>query len=376
MGLGNIKSMLRSAYYVPGWHTKRKLVVIESDDWGSIRMASKKSFEHLLKLGYPLDKCAYSKNDALESDKDLEGLFEILGSVKDKNNRPAKITINNVVCNPDFEKIKANDFKEYYFETFIETLKRYPQHGNVMKLYQEGIQQGVAQPQFHGREHVHVLNWMKSLQTSKKFSLDAFNENMFSVYKGLPSSCHSEFLDAMATYNDEELNYLKISTREGVKIFKDIWGFYPSTIIPSCYTWHAFAEEIFKENNFQTIQTGWVQVSPKFNQTGTDIKRRYTGEFNKIGMSYTTRNVIFEPSIDPSLDWVNTCLKEISKSFFYGKPAIISSHRLNFMGSINVQNREQNLQLLKKLLVEMLKKWPNIEFISSDELANLIHKNH
>ena len=26
---------------IPGWRTKRKLVVIESDDWGAIRMPSK-----------------------------------------------------------------------------------------------------------------------------------------------------------------------------------------------------------------------------------------------------------------------------------------------------------------------------------------------
>lgn len=26
---------------LPGWHTRRKIVVIESDDWGSIRMPSK-----------------------------------------------------------------------------------------------------------------------------------------------------------------------------------------------------------------------------------------------------------------------------------------------------------------------------------------------
>lgn len=375
MTLSRIKDVLRSVYYIPGWHTKRKLVVIESDDWGSVRMASKRSYENLLRLGYPLHECAYSRNDALECNKDLEELFETLSSVRDKNNKPAKITLNNVVCNPDFEKIKNSNFQQYYCETFIETLKKYPQHDKVFRLYQEGIQQGVAQPQFHGREHVHVLNWMHALQTQKQHALDAFNEEMFSVFRGWPSSCNNEFLDAMATYNVEQLNYLKVSIKEGLKIFNDIWDFYPSTIIPSCYTWHASAERIFAQNNIKNIQTGWVQVSPVYNNTGTKVTRRYTGEFNKLGLSYTNRNVSFEPSSDPSFDWVNSCLKDISKAFYFKKPAIISSHRLNFIGFINPINREENLRLLKKLLIEMLKKWPDIEFISSDELACLIHKN-
>ena len=40
-------------YYINlrGWKTNRKIVVIESDDWGSIRMASLKSYTNLLKIG-------------------------------------------------------------------------------------------------------------------------------------------------------------------------------------------------------------------------------------------------------------------------------------------------------------------------------------
>ena len=41
----NIRNKL-AKYYINlrGWKTNRKIVVIESDDWGSIRMASLKSY--------------------------------------------------------------------------------------------------------------------------------------------------------------------------------------------------------------------------------------------------------------------------------------------------------------------------------------------
>jgi hypothetical protein len=37
-------SMTRNLTNAIGWRTNRKIVVIESDDWGSIRMRDKKTF--------------------------------------------------------------------------------------------------------------------------------------------------------------------------------------------------------------------------------------------------------------------------------------------------------------------------------------------
>ena len=31
-----------------------------------------------------------------------------------------------IVANPDFSKIRDSDFSEYFYESFAETLKRYP----------------------------------------------------------------------------------------------------------------------------------------------------------------------------------------------------------------------------------------------------------
>ena len=52
-----------------------------------------------------------------------ELLFELLEKHKDAKGNSAVFTAVSVVANPDFEKIKANDYKEYYFETFDKTLE-------------------------------------------------------------------------------------------------------------------------------------------------------------------------------------------------------------------------------------------------------------
>jgi hypothetical protein len=39
------KSKKKNLLHLPGWYTKRKIVVFENDDWGSIRMTSLSIFD-------------------------------------------------------------------------------------------------------------------------------------------------------------------------------------------------------------------------------------------------------------------------------------------------------------------------------------------
>ena len=45
------------------------------------------------------------------------------------------------------------------------------------------------------------------------------------------------------------------------------------------------------------------------------------------------------------------------------------------MGFIDQKNRAKNIKLLATLLSMILKKWPDVEFMSSDELGYLIEKD-
>ena len=65
-------------------------------------------------------------------------------------------------------------------------------------------------------------------------------------------------------------------------------------------------------------------------------------------------------------------LKEMEVAFLWHKPATISSHRVNYIGFLHPENREKSLKKLEELLVRMLKRWPDIEFMTSSELGDLI----
>ena len=67
------KELLQTITNVLAYKTNRKIVVFESDDWGSIRMPSKLAYSNLLKKGIGVDKSyLYDTLDSLEKKEDLE----------------------------------------------------------------------------------------------------------------------------------------------------------------------------------------------------------------------------------------------------------------------------------------------------------------
>ena len=373
MKLGFKKNITRNLLNLPGWRTNRKIVVIESDDWGAIRMASVKAYKHFANNGFPVNACPYNSNDALESNSDLELLFETLSSIKDSNGKPAIITANNIVANPDFERISLSGFQQYFYEPFTETLKHYPEHHLVESLYAEGIEKQLFKPQFHGREHLNVARWVKSLQEGDKATRMAFDQSMFSVHSEKKPLYLNEFMDALDGGSAVELDSKSDIITDGLNIFKNIWGFHSKSFIAPCYIWSSKLESSLAANGVEYIQ-GMVNQMEPIAAPGFTYKKiyHYQGQRNKLGQHYLIRNAFFEPATNPNFDWIDDCLNRIEIAFKWKKPAIISAHRLNFIGYLNPENRGKNLTLFIQLLNKIKKNWPQIEFMSSDQLGDLI----
>ena len=369
--------ILKNLLNIPGYTSNRKIIVFESDDWGMLRMASAQVKQNLKDKGYKISQCPYNSNDRIENDEDIASLIETLLSVKDSKGNPAKFTLNNIVANPDFNKIKAASYKNYYCQPFTETLRAYSDSQNVMALYKDGIHKKVFQPQLHGREHVNLRLWLHRLQIEDAKTIEAFNQNMYTVHHSGPISGRRDNLDAFGnrTTEGEHFDYAKI-IKEAQKIFKDTWGFKSKSFIAPCYVWHPSLEKILSNEGIKYIQGTRVQRIPIDNKS-FQIKKKYhyTGQKNKLEQYYLVRNVNFEPTEMGSHDAVEKALRDIKTSFLYNKPAIISSHRVNYIGSINPDNRIENLKLLKNLLCRIVELWPNVEFMSSEELGSIIANN-
>lgn len=377
---GGLKSALRvNASNIPGWRTNRHIVVIESDDWGSIRMSSLENFNRMLKAGMREDRNHYNTNDALESNTDLEELFNVLIQFKDSSGRHPVMTGVNVVANPVFEKIRENGYNEYVYEPWTETCKRYNNHDRVYDLWKMGIEKRLFVPVFHGREHLNVQFWLRALQSGHKSTMLAFDCGVTGIYNGINDEPIPEFQAAFDIDTVADIPYQHEVIISGLDLFERLYGYRAQYFVPTNGTFNNSLEKVLFENDIKYINTAKQQREP-LGGGKYRLNTRFLGDFNQYGEIYLTRNCFFEPSANGDespvgWDWVNSCLKEIEIAFFWNKPAIISSHRVNYIGYLHPKNREDNLRQLGRLLGEIVCRWPDVEFMTSVELGNLIAKS-
>jgi hypothetical protein len=367
-------AILRNLTSIPGWQTRQKLIVFESDDWGSIRMPSLISFERLEKSGLDLrsaDAERYNLNDTLATSHDLESLFEVLSKTKDINGTCAIFTPVTIVANPDFQRIKDSGFQEYFYEPFTETLKRYPGCEHSIDLWREGIEKKLFIPQMHGREHLNVAAWMKALQTGENNTLSAFEEGLWGF---VPAKYPEvDYQAAFLLTNPSELEYQKNIITEGLQLFEKLFGYRAEYFVPPNGPFNNSLNKTLAENGIKFRSASKIQNEP----LGFGKKRKvlhYPGQKEKNGIRYIIRNCFFEPS-QKGKNWVDSCLNDIKIAFRWNKPAIISSHRVNYIGSLNYANRDNGLCQLSELLKEIIRNWPDMEFMTTNKLGRLITNN-
>jgi hypothetical protein len=377
MGYQKIKENLNlHLRNIPGWTTNRKIVVFESDDWGSVRMSSKEAYEKLFKDGIAVNDNHFIANDALECNSDIESLYEVLTNYKDKTGRNPVFTAVCVVANPDFEKIKRNGFIQYEYEPFTRTYERYPSHDGVLALRHEGIQRRLFIPEFHGREHLNVQRWMRVLQEGNKALLSAFDLGVFGLSKGFDDQKVPEHLAAFDIEYSSDIRYLTDVIHSGTTLFEQIFGYRARYFVPPNSPGSYEIESVLKDCGIEYINSGRIQMEPLGN--GKFVRKfNWLGKINSYGQIYITRNCFFEPVIDEPAgkNWINDCLHEIEIAFQWHKPAIISTHRVNYIGFINPENRAKGLKALDELLKVIIKRWPEVEFMTSVELGNLMRNS-
>lgn len=366
-----IQNYIKNISNIPGWSTNKKIVVFEVDDWGAVRTRSKKARDRMIQAGMNIQSNRFDFFDSIAGKEDLEALFEVLQKHKDMNGHSAVFTAVSVVANPDFEKIKASGFTEYHYETLDVTLERYFGNNSVLSLWREGIDAGIFHPEFHGREHLNPSLWLEVLQSGDKNVMTAFNNESLGIKSPLISHYSGGYMSAFDFKDDYDLQKQKQIIEEGLAIFKEIVGYPASHFTSSGLIHHPTIERFLFEHNIKFIDIAKKQLQPQ----GSGIyKKRYykLGQKNQHGQFYIARNSRFEPNDKSQSDWVSSSLNDIAIAFRWRKPAIISSHRVNYVGQIDPKNREDGLNQLDSLLDAILKKWPDVEFMSVSDLGKLI----
>lgn len=359
----NISRFLAKVYINSlGWRTNHKYLLFESDDWGSIRMPNRKFYNYLLSQNYPVDKYYFDKYDSLERGSDLSSLFDLLFSFKDFNGNPAVFTPLCIVANPNFEKIIENGKSQYHFESTLETYQKYQDSSNVPTITQQGILSKVWAPQFHGREHIQINRYLKALLSNNTLEALCIENHAVLGFVNNQTNYFPAF--AVDDYND--ITSLSTIIKDGLNLFEKMYGYRACSFCPPCGIINTTLFDIFYLHGIIGLQAGQyfsTEIKGK-----TKHYQHYFGYKNNKGQIFTRRNCTFEPARNHNLDWCDQCLKEIEIAFKLGKPACINTHRVSYIGRIFEDNRKDSLKQLRKLLTTVKRKWPDVEFISSENL--------
>jgi peptidoglycan/xylan/chitin deacetylase (PgdA/CDA1 family) len=357
-----------------GWSTRRKLLVLSFDDYGVVRVASREALARARQWGLPVEN-RFDELDALESRTDIEAMVDTLDCVRDKHNRPAVLSPFFIPMNLDFEAANESGLEDIRLEALDFTYQKLADHspeayGGAWDAWQEAVKSGLFVPALHGCQH-----WSSALFRHYLAHDRSQMERILSLrsYAWLPPSSFANVdpMQGCAFQQAQELDAIHQELERGVREFTRLLGAPPKYFNAPGGNESCRTHEVLARNGIRYIDVPRVM---REHLGDGRVRRRFfhTGKRNRAGLTYIVRNVVFEPTFGDGGTAVDQALKQIAAAFRMQRPAVVSSHRVNFGGEIDPNNRRLGLERLGELLRSATRLWPDIEFISADELGGCI----
>lgn len=350
---------------IPGYRTNRRLLAFAVDDYGNLRVKDKASQIEFHNAGMP-KRSIFDMLDTLETADDLSALFDVLESFRDINSNPVCFTPYALCCNPNYQEMARNDFAEYKNELLTETFSKVPGGMQSWEAWKYGIKSRLFVPAFHGREHLNVRLVSDALKHKDPKIRIAFQLGSFSNVEQKKYPSYYAAFDQV-DYSDTALH--KDIIVDGLQKFEQVFGFRAINFnAPGGRESHDLHQTLI-DNGIEFIDSGFEKLIT-LPQGKVQKEYMWMGKKTKTGLRVVLRNGVFEPASNSRA--LESAFSQIATAFRLGKPAVISSHRFNFSGSIDENNRKKSLADLKKLLSLVQKAYPNVEFVSTAELGNIM----
>lgn len=324
-----------------------KYIIIESDDWGLERAKHDEAIawvEHK----YGRDNFTRWTTDALETQEDLQELFYVLNSYKGKFERPPVVTANFITHNVD---------RDHSGNVIYRPLSQ--ASDLLLNLYREGIKQNLIYPQFHGFSHYNTVALKAYSQTQE--SDEAFGHGFMLARTTIKG--HLSFLQG--EYSIENVHAVQ-QFHLGMNEFKNVFGFEPTSFIPPTY--------IFDRKYFALLNQSPIKYLQAGNRIFNSKRERYIFPImrKRKGILWGTRNARLDVHPDYNFDY-HHCLRNVERSFQQQLPAVIDFHRVNFSGRFQPSYRAQTIKQMQLLFDSIYQRWPEAEFISSNQLIEKVY---
>ena len=309
------------------------ILIIESDDWG------------------------FGPGEQAERLRDIAAL---LARHRDDEGRPAVMTLGVVLAGPDTTRTRAEGGPGY-----VRLALDAPELQGVRSAMLDGRGHGVFALQLHGMEHFWPPALLEAARTDSSVHGWLTGPGVPPT-EVLPSHLQSRWIDASRLPSkDLPASEALGATSEEASAFKRIFGAAPEVVVPPTFVWTP------------DVEAGWfsagvrVLVTPGRRYEGRDSHGRpirasgaiHNGERAASGLTYVVRDDYFEPALGHG---AARGLDALQAKTRLGRPALLETHRANFLGA----HAARSLEELDRLLAAAKAAFPALRFMSTAELAS------
>lgn len=315
---------------------RRPVLIIESDDWGAGPLA---------------------QADALTR------LSDLLQGIRDRNGRPAVMTLGVVLEVPDGIRIAASNAIEYHALPLSDA-----RFDGVRAAMQGGIGAGVFAPQLHGQCHYWPQAVLAAAQHEAKVR-DWLVAAEPAATEMLPAPLQSRWVDGSSLPSralpDESIRQ---AVAAEAATYQAIFGRLPQVAVATTFVWNDAVEAAWDEAGIDIVITPGQRATCR-NAAGEPAcvdATMLNGGRSRAGQTYLLRDVYFEPALGHApqrlVDGLQTRIRQ-------GRPCLVETHRFNFL-----QATEASLATLEAGLNAALAACPKLRFLTPLELGHAIQR--
>jgi hypothetical protein len=304
-----------------------KAVVIESDDWGFCAWSPDEDAYRALSEtpAYRTPAGRRYGGSTLESAADVRSMIAIFAECTGGDGRPAVCQANTVMSAPDYERMKPPRFEcdAMPVMDLPETPSRWRRPG-LWEAVTEARESAVWRLELHAHHHLPESAWLAALRRGEGDARRA--------YEHQSPICVA--VEASGEYDPSEPAATRARNLESaVRKFRDLAGRAPESFCPPDYRWDDSLETHAERLGVTTIQGKAEQVGGRFPKLRhLWLRRRWP---HRLGSRfYMPARVAFEPGRmerGSEARAVESARRAVRLSWSRGQPAIVSTHRVNYV---------------------------------------------
>lgn len=348
--------------------TEHPVLSFDSDDWGVAKI-EQDYFDAGAAEGLDLFSNPFVFYDSLENVETFNSIKGVLSKYKGYNSTVPSFTLNYSAFNPDFERIKASSFKNYYNIPLERSYK-----GDSFELVRSFIlnNNNFFDISFHCAQHINIYHFLSDGRAKKHCVIDSAKLNSTNIsdsYINHPSG----YMDELSALSVNESRAISKYIIDGVNYLSGLFeNNFQGIITPTC---GAFDKKTLKFllPYFQYAKTSIVHYENKHFK----LKKRISFSGKAFGLKLVYRLIDFDPTIclDQGENYFNAIKKQITYCFKKRLPVIVSTHRLNYsIGHDNGKHSDFSLQMLDRFLNWLVVKYKDIEFLTTKQIIERYRK--